>query len=167
MKGEGRAAAAKREKKQTQAHWLKGKPPHAYCWFHNATISGNPGRPRGSRNKATVAAESLLEGEAERLTRKAVERALEGDVAALKLRMDRLLPPRRERSLRLRLPQADAAVAAAKTLEELAKGELTTGEAESVVPAVEAYTRMLVVDDFERRLSALEETQNKIGITTP
>jgi hypothetical protein len=60
--------------------------------------NGNPGRPRGSRNKATVAAESLLEGEAERLTRKAVERALEGDVAALKLCMDRLLPPRRERT---------------------------------------------------------------------
>jgi len=45
--------------------------------------SGNPaGRPKGARNRATVAAEALLEGEAEALTRKAVELALAGDVTA-------------------------------------------------------------------------------------
>src|SRR5215472_4727030 len=39
--------------------------------------SGNPaGRPRGSVNRATRAAELLLDGEAEALTRKAVELAL-------------------------------------------------------------------------------------------
>ena len=42
--------------------------------------SGNPnGRPQGSRNRATLAAEVLLEGEAEKLTRKAVKMALNGD----------------------------------------------------------------------------------------
>jgi hypothetical protein len=43
---------------------------------------GNPGRPKGSRNKATLAAEALLDGEAEALTRKAIELALAGDVTA-------------------------------------------------------------------------------------
>jgi len=39
--------------------------------------SGNPnGRPAGSRNKATLAIESLLEGEAEALARKVVELAI-------------------------------------------------------------------------------------------
>ena len=42
--------------------------------------SGNPsGRPQGSRHKATLAIEELLDGEADKLTRKAVEMALEGD----------------------------------------------------------------------------------------
>ena len=42
--------------------------------------SGNPGgRPRGSSNRATRAAEMLLDGEATALTRKAVELALAGD----------------------------------------------------------------------------------------
>jgi hypothetical protein len=60
-----------------------------------AGVSGNPaGRPKGSRNKTTLAIEALLEGEAEALTRKAIERALEGDMAALRLCMDRLAPPR-------------------------------------------------------------------------
>ena len=64
--------------------------------------SGNPaGRPRGTRNKAIEAAELLLEGEAEALTRRAVERALEGDAAALRLCLDRIIPPRRGRPVRL------------------------------------------------------------------
>src|SRR5690348_2496063 len=38
--------------------------------------SGNPaGRPRGARNRTTLAAEQLLDGEAEVLTRKAIELA--------------------------------------------------------------------------------------------
>ncbi len=42
--------------------------------------SGNPhGRPRGARNRATVAAEELLDGEADALTRKAIELAKQGD----------------------------------------------------------------------------------------
>jgi hypothetical protein len=36
--------------------------------------SGNPlGRPRGTRNKATIAAEALFEGEIEGICRKAIE----------------------------------------------------------------------------------------------
>ena len=48
--------------------------------------SGNPaGRPRGNRNRSTLAAQLLLQGEAEALTRKAVELALSGDPTALRL----------------------------------------------------------------------------------
>lgn len=44
----------------------------------------NPkGRIPGSRNKATLAAQAMLDGEVESLTRKAVELALGGDVTAL------------------------------------------------------------------------------------
>ena len=46
--------------------------------------SGNPaGKPRGTRSRLTQAAEALLDGEAEKLTRKAIELALQGDIAAL------------------------------------------------------------------------------------
>src|SRR5215471_13932032 len=65
-------------------------------------LSGNPaGRPPGSRNKATETAELLLEGEAVALTRKAVELALGGDPIALRLCLDRLIPPRRGRKVQL------------------------------------------------------------------
>ena len=46
---------------------------------------GNSGRPQGSRNKAILAIESLLEGQAEALTQTAVHKALEGDSIAIRL----------------------------------------------------------------------------------
>src|ERR1700693_659671 len=53
--------------------------------------SGNPdGRPKGSRNKSTLALEALLDGQAEALTQKAVELALAGDITALRLCLDRI-----------------------------------------------------------------------------
>jgi hypothetical protein len=53
---------------------------------------GNPGRPRGARNRTTLACLALLEGKGAALTRKAVELALTGDTVALKLCLERLLP---------------------------------------------------------------------------
>ena len=70
---------------------------------------GNPGRPKGARNQATLAAEALLEGEAEALTRKAVELAKEGNLTALRLCLDRILPPRRERPLDMDFPMMTTA----------------------------------------------------------
>jgi hypothetical protein len=56
-------------------------------------VSGNPaGKPPGSRNRTTLAVQALLDGEAERLTRKCVELALQGDSTALRLCMERLVP---------------------------------------------------------------------------
>ena len=47
--------------------------------------SGNPkGKPKGALNHATRTVLELLDGEAEALTRKAVEKALEGDGVALR-----------------------------------------------------------------------------------
>ena len=63
--------------------------------------SGNPaGRPRGCRNRSTQAAQLLLQGEAEALTRKAVELALGGDPTALRLCLDRVIALDRERLCR-------------------------------------------------------------------
>jgi hypothetical protein len=121
---------------------------------------GNPGRPKGSRNKATLAAEAILDGEAEALTRKAIELALDGDLQALRICLDRLLPPRRERPVRFSLPPinagADASQATAALVSAVAQGELSPGEAASLVQMVEAHTRVLFVSELEQRLTKLE-----------
>jgi len=49
---------------------------------------GNAGRPKGTRNKATLALEALLDGEGEALTRRAIQMALEGDTTAMRLCLD-------------------------------------------------------------------------------
>src|SRR5438445_5755972 len=71
--------------------------------------SGNPaGRRPGSRNKATLAAELVFDGEAEALSRKAVELALDGSEAALRLCLDRIIATRRERPLRFAVPPIES-----------------------------------------------------------
>ena len=65
---------------------------------------GNSGRPKGARNKTTQAIEHLLEGQAEAITAKVIELALEGDLAALRLCLDRLYSVRNERTISLDLP---------------------------------------------------------------
>ncbi len=53
--------------------------------------SGNPsGRPKGARHKATMAVEALLNGEADAITRKAIDAALAGDMTAIRLCLDRI-----------------------------------------------------------------------------
>src|ERR1700716_2949183 len=90
---------------------------------------GNPGRPKGARNKATVAAELLLDGDAEAITSKAIELAKEGDMAAIRICMDRFCPPRKDRPISFELPKlervADASAAMAAIVSAVASGELT------------------------------------------
>ena len=61
--------------------------------------SGNSGRPKGARNKKTLAIESLLEGQAEALTQTAISKALEGDGLALRVCMERIAPAPKDKSV--------------------------------------------------------------------
>jgi len=126
--------------------------------------SGNPGgRPRGARNAATVIAEELLDGEAAIITRKAIDLAKEGNVVALRLCLDRLLPPRHDRPLNFKIPALDSADDASKAMAAIttgvASGELTPAEAGELSRVVEAYVKALEVTEIERRLKALEDRQ--------
>jgi hypothetical protein len=128
---------------------------------------GNPGRPKGARHKATIAAEALLDGEAKGLTRKAVEMALAGDTTALRLCLERILPPRRERPLSLTLPRlqtaADAAGALAALTDAVAIAEITPSEAAELGKLVEAFVRALEASEFDRRLRDIEEWKDRGG----
>jgi hypothetical protein len=124
--------------------------------------SGNrAGKPRGARHKATLAAETLLQGEAEALSRKAVELALRGDVSALRLCLDRIVPPRKDRPVCFELPamteSKDAVSALAAIVAAVAAGELTPTEAAELSKVVDGYARTLQTVEFEERLSKLEK----------
>lgn len=123
--------------------------------------TGNAGRPKGARNRTTQAVMALLEGEAEALSRKAVEMALSGDNVALRLCLDRLAPPRKDSPVQFALPQMtcarDAAQAAGAVLEAVSEGDLTPTEGAQVMGLVDSYRRTLEVTEFEARLAALED----------
>ena len=121
---------------------------------------GNAGRPKGSRNKATIAIEGLLEGQAEALTQTAISKALEGDSIALRLCMDRIAPPMKDRPVVFSLPRMhgamDASEAAGSVLNAVGDGTLTPIEGTRVMGLIDSYRRTLELTDIEYRLKALE-----------
>ena len=149
------------EERDEQGRFLKGVSGNPEGRFKPGQCGNPAGRRPGSRNKATESAELLLEGEAEALTRKAVELALGGDPVALRLCLDRLIPPRRGRKVQLDTvpPVCDVAelgptMAAVTTA--AVTGEITPGEAAELARVVEIYARAVEVTDFDRRLRELE-----------
>jgi hypothetical protein len=126
--------------------------------------SGNPaGRPKGCRDRANRAAATLLAEEAEALARKAVELALGGDPLALKLCLERLVGPCRERAVEFAMPAirsaADLTAAVAAIADAAAEGRLTPREALQLRHVVEGYVHAVETTEFERRLKALEEAE--------
>jgi hypothetical protein len=124
--------------------------------------SGNPnGRPKGSRNASTLALEALLDGEAEALTRKAVELALAGDIAALRMCLDRILPPRKDRPVSFEMPTIDTAedakAASAALLAAVAAGSLTPSEAAEIGKLVDSYLKAIETTEVLARLDKLEK----------
>jgi Family of unknown function (DUF5681) len=123
--------------------------------------SGNPdGRPKGSRNVTTVALESLLDGQATALTQKAIDLALTGDMAALRLCLDRILPPRKDRPLTFNFPAITNAAEAASTMSAIlaavASGEITPTEAAEIGKLVDSYVRAVEATELAARIERLE-----------
>jgi hypothetical protein len=124
--------------------------------------SGNPaGRPRGSRNKKTIALEALLDGESEALMQKMITMAKLGDEVAMRLCVERMMAPRRERPVPLALPRiesdADARRASADVMEALAEGEITPKEAEYLLRAVAGAAVIMQGSEIAARLKWIEQ----------
>jgi hypothetical protein len=121
---------------------------------------GNAGRPKGARNRTTVAVERLLEADAESIASVAVEMAKAGDATMIKAVLDRIAPARKEPTLTIALPPikspADAPLVAAALIEAVASGELTPSEAQGLAGLLEAYRRQSEFAGLEARIAALE-----------
>jgi hypothetical protein len=124
--------------------------------------SGNPaGRPRGALNRATVLAQTLLSERAESIAGKVIELAERGDMTALRVCMDRLVPVIKHQPIAVELPPiekpADSVDAAASIAAAVAAGELTATEAAELAKVVDVYVRALDSKGFDERLSKLEK----------
>ena len=123
--------------------------------------SGNPsGKAKGTRHKATMAVQALLEGEAEALTRKCVDLAKAGDTTALRLCMERLAPAMKSRAVHLSMPSietaADVLKAQTAAIRAMASGEITPDEAATIAGVIETKRKAIETADLEQRLTAVE-----------
>jgi hypothetical protein len=104
--------------------------------------------------------EALFDGEAEALTRRAIELGMAGDGATLRFCLERIAPARRDRPVPMTLPKlettADAIKASSMLVEAAASGDLTPAEAADLGRLVERFYRVAQADEIQRRVEAIE-----------
>jgi hypothetical protein len=131
--------------------------------------SGNPaGRPRGSRNRTTILMRDLLAGRAEAIGQKLVELAENGDIAAIRICMDRLAPAGKDEPVDVGLPPiekpADSVAAAQAIVAAVAAGDLTAAAAAGLAKVVDVYVRAVETKGFDERLTKLENRPPRLPL---
>lgn len=124
--------------------------------------SGNPaGRPVGVPDQRTSLRE-LLQPHARQLVQKAVDLALEGDTQALKLCLERIIPPLRPRDgvVHLDLAVGGLADQGRSIVEAAGRGELTPAEASELLAVLATFCTVVEVDRVKARITALEARQS-------
>lgn len=123
--------------------------------------SGNPnGRPAGAGRAAKLRA--LLEPDAPALIAKVKELALEGDTTALRMCLERLVPPLKAQDEAVSIDGMSGSLSeqGQHVIAAMSSGELTPSDAAALLQALAAQARIVEFDDLERRLRALEEKQH-------
>ena len=117
--------------------------------------------PKGTRHRATMLVEKLIEDDAENIVRAVVSAAKAGDPTAMRLCIERLVPVRKGRPVTFDLPPVKTAADIAGAVGELARvmaaGELTTDEASAAASVIEMHRRAIETTEIELRLQKLEE----------
>lgn len=147
-----------------QPEWLQGftpqpnKPPKGW----QPGQSGNPkGRPIGSRNKKNVIAEEF-EKDGSAVARVVMNAALEGDMQAANMVLQRLSPPLRARAEKVTFelsPDAPLHQQANQVLASVAEGAIDPETGKLLIDCIQSVAGIRAVDELEKRLIALEEKE--------
>ena len=127
---------------------------------------GNPGKPRGARNKVTVLAEKLVEGDVEDIVRSIIASAKSGNPAAIAAVARILLPERRGRSVAienagdLERSATSLAQVTQAVLSSALNGVISAEEAQQFGVIIAAAARAYELESLEERVLALESERN-------
>jgi hypothetical protein len=130
---------------------------------------GNPGRAPGSKNRTTRIAEQLVEGQAEQVVQKALELAQAGNVAALRLVLDRVWPPRKGQPVNVVMPpistSEDVLLAIASIWTAIRQGALTPDEASALSLVAERSMEIISQQEILKRIEILEKDRERRDAT--
>lgn len=126
--------------------------------------SGNPaGRPRGARDKRTEFLDELLGDDGEAMVARLVKEARAGKSWALRLAIEKLLPARRDRRVRVELPRVDTtesvSAAVAEVIRLAADGELTVDDAGAFLRLIDTQRKAIETNELAARLELIEARQ--------
>lgn len=131
--------------------------------------SGNPkGRPKGIQDRR-VAMRELLRPHAADLVQKAIDLALSGDTTALRLCVDRIIPPCREEAISVTLPKIagpdDCTKAQAVVLAAVADGGMLPSAAQVLSGLIDAQRRAYETSALSERMAAIEKLVEERKVT--
>jgi len=121
--------------------------------------SGNPsGRPKGIIDRRVKYREAI-ELRADELIKATVERALEGDMAALRLCLERICPAIKAKDEAVQIDEFEGGLSeqGQAVLKAMGNGEITPEESATVMRTLSAQARIIEIDELVRRIEVLEE----------
>jgi len=126
---------------------------------------GNPGRPRGAKNKLTEFLEQIGEEQAPEILKKVAQQALAGDRTSQRMVLDRYCQPRKGRPVNVVMPPIetpeDLFAAIASIWTAICDGRLTPDEASALSVVVDRSIQAIQLHAIERRIKTLEEAQGR------
>lgn len=133
--------------------------------------SGNPaGRPKGIKDRRVALREKLLP-HADQLIEMVTTFAKSGDMAAMKIVMDRIIPPLKEEPIHVTIPKiesaADCTQAQAAVVNAVAAGELLPSEGQAMSNLIEAQRRAFETTELAQQLHQIQSEIAKMKEKRP
>ncbi|MDA7649419.1 DUF5681 domain-containing protein [Akkermansiaceae bacterium] len=125
---------------------------------------GASGNPKGRPKTETVALRKQIAPQAEAIIRQVIDQALEGDLTAAKLILDRILPPLKPVAAPVIIPfdGGESLVDQAKAiLSAASSGQISSDIAAQLIQSTSNLTRIIEFEDLKDRLEALERITKK------
>ena len=128
--------------------------------------SGNPaGKVKGTLNKTTALAKKLLAEDIEDITKNLVMLAKNGDMTAIKIVIDKLIPNQKSSQISFELPTiktaTDIAGGFSQILEQVSTGEISVADAKDVGSILESARKTYEIEELEKRI---DDLQLKLGV---
>lgn len=128
--------------------------------------SGNPaGRPKGIKDRRVALREKLLP-HADQLIEMVTTFAKSGDMAAMKIVMDRIIPPLKEEHIRVAIPKiesaADCTQAQADVVNAVASGDMLPSEGQAISSLIEAQRRAFETTELAQQMRDLHDEISKL-----
>jgi hypothetical protein len=122
-----------------------------------------PGRPRGTGAVARLRDQLLTGDQLDALVSKVYALAIEGDTAAIRILLDRLVPPLRSQAatVKLKLPDGSLTEQARALLKAATDGRLPADLAAELISSIAKVAGVDQVDELRRQVEALEQSAHR------
>lgn len=107
---------------------------------------------------------NFFENDVEAICRQAIEQAKKGNIQAIKIILDRILPTKKESSIIIDLPIVNTAQDILQAVNQVSaaicQGKISPTEGELLTRIIDRQAKAVELNEFEQRLKKLEERPN-------